>query len=141
MSIVDRLRSLLQPPAEPAASHFIYILLPEDLDPLDRCAHYADALDAELKLAGSGWVSGGGSMLGPEQPDGTSEVEFSGIDIEVAKTGPARELLQLHLAALGCPAGTEIHYTEGSLRLQDEYDGQGWRLARPRGRLHPGFGL
>ncbi len=60
----------------------IYILLPEPLQPLERGSRYEDPLEAELQLAGVGFVSGGGSSLGPEGADGSAEIEFCGVDVE-----------------------------------------------------------
>ena len=142
MSIVDRLKSLLTPPERTGGrTEFIYVFLPGDIDPLDRGSRYEDALEAELRLAGIGWVSGGGSQLGPERPDGTSSIEFCGLDVDVIDVAAGRKLLRQHLPALRCPPGTELHYSQGDLSLQDEYDGQTWVLAQPRDRLHPAFGI
>lgn len=143
MRFVERLKSLLvfRPTAPAAQSDLIYIYLPEDLDPLDRGSRYEDALDVELKMAGIGYVSGGGSSLGDEREDGRRQIEFCGIDVDVSDVKAGRTILRDLLPGLGCPAGAALWYRENDHPLQDEYDGAGWKLARPRSQLHPGFGL
>eukprot|EP01030_Chromulinospumella_sphaerica_P013014 gene13014-12794_t len=138
MNFVERLRSLLgiRPHVAAADTELIYVYLPEDLDPLDRGARYEDALDTELKMAGIGHVSGGGSLLGDELEDGTRPIVFCGIDVDVRDLAAGRGLLRDHLPALGCPPGTALQYSEGEQRLQDEFDGSAWTLAQPRSH-HP----
>lgn len=142
MNIVEFFKRMIgrQQLEDPAETELIYIRLPMDLEPLDRGASFEDALEAELRVAGLGWVSGGGSLLGEERPDGTRPVEFCGIDVDTVNVTAARELLRLHLPELGCPAGTQLYYREDDQPLQDEYDGRGWTLAQLRTEMHPGFG-
>lgn len=139
MNVVERLRTLLgfRSQVERAQTDLIYVCMPGDIDPMDRHVHLEDALDTELKLSGIGYISGGGSMLGEELPDGTETVEFCGIDVEVTDVDAGRALLREHLPRLGCPLGTVLQYRLSGERRQDEYDGAGWALARPSN----GFGL
>lgn len=143
MTFIERLKALLHPkPVAPQRStELIYVYLPEDLGPLDRGARYEDALDDELELAGLGYVSGGGSSLGDAREDGTRPVEFCGIDVDVVNVDAGRTLLRDLLPRLGCRPRTALWYRENDQPLQDEYDGSGWELARPRSNLHPGFGF
>jgi hypothetical protein len=128
-------------PASDVSTFLIYVLLPEALQPLERGTRYEDALEAELALAGLGYVSGGGSLLGEEKPDGSRDIEFCGIDVDTGDVTAARALLRLHLPELGCVAGTELQYRdEADEPRRDEYDGTAWRLALPRTMMHPGFG-
>jgi hypothetical protein len=143
MNVVELLKKLLKTKrVEQAGSgELIYVYLPESLEPLDRGAKYEDPLEAELQLAGVGWVSGGGSLLGDERPDGSRPIEHCGIDIDALDVAEARRLLREHLPELGCPPGTQLHYREDGRPLQDEFDDGGWRLGRPRTLMHPGFGI
>jgi hypothetical protein len=94
-----------------------------------------------LGIAGVGYVSGGGTLLGAEKEDGSRDIEYCGIDVDAYDVAAARELLRLHLPELGCPAGTQLLYhDEADEPLQDEYDGVEWRLGLPRTMTHPGFG-
>ena len=122
-------------------TELIYVYLPEPLQPLDRGSRYEDPIDAELQLQSLGYVSGGGSSLSDERPDGSRVIEFCGIDIDAVDVAAARALLRNELPTLGCPAGTQIHYRQGETPLQDEYDGSDWSLGRPRTMMHPGFGV
>ena len=120
----------------------IYILLPEPLQPLERGSRYEDPLEAELQLAGVGFVSGGGSSLGPEGADGSAEIEFCGVDVDAYDVDAALKLLRIHLLELGCVKGTQLQYRdELDVPLLDEYDGGGWKLGLPRTFMHPGFGI
>lgn len=142
MNIVEFLSRMIGRQEREAASdtELIYIRLPVALDPLDRQARFADALEAELRVAELGWISGGGSLLGQEQPDGSRPIEYCGIDVDTVNVTAARELLRQHLPELGAPAGTQLYYREDDRPLQDEYDGRTWSLAQPRTEMHPGFG-
>jgi len=115
----------------------IYVYLPESLDPEQRAARYGGPLDAELRLSGLGWVSGGGSLLGAERPDGSRDIVHIGVDVEAFDVSRVRELLRTHLPQLGCPAGTRLQYEDLGQDLQDEYDGGLWELARPRSAANP----
>ncbi len=145
MSVLSKLKSLLTSnrlrDVEDSPTELIYITLPEPLQPLDRGDKYEDALDAELRLAGLGYVSGGGSSLGDEKPDGTCDIEWCGIDVDTINVDQARALLRAHLPELGCLAGTTLQFRTGSIPLQDEFDGSKWRLDIDRTEMHPGFGV
>jgi hypothetical protein len=117
------------------------VKIPEALMPMDRGPRYEDPIDAALGARGLGCVSGGGSQLGDERPDGTRPIEFCGIDIDVTDLEQARSQLRTMLIELGAPAGTEIHFSIGDRKLQDELRVKGWLLERPRTFLHPGFGI
>ncbi|HEY5710849.1 MAG TPA: hypothetical protein VIT38_03045 [Allosphingosinicella sp.] len=137
--LADKLTGKADTDDRPTA--LIYILLPEPLQPLDRGARYEDPLEAELGVAGLGFVSGGGSSLGDEKPDGSRDIAFCGIDVDAYDLAAARALLREHLPELGCITGTQLHYRdEADQPLQDEYDGAEWRLGQPRTMMHPGFG-
>ena len=130
------LRGLGKKIEDPITTAFIYVLLPEPLPPFDRDARYGDPIDAELRLAGLGYVSGGGALLSAPAEDGSREIEYCGIDVEANDVDATRALLRLHLPELGCVAGTLLEY-EADAELQDEYDGANWHLARPRPFAEP----
>ncbi len=147
-SLLRRIRSWL-PGAEKSgpdagsevpSTHFIYVKIPEPLMPLERGSKYEDPITAALEEDGLGSISGGGAQLGDERPDGTRPIEFCGIDIDVADLEQARHRLRAVLIELGAPIGTEVHFSIGEEKLQDELGDDGWRLQQPRTFLHPGFG-
>ena len=151
MSLVDLVRRVLRgrssessgsqelPPALDREK-FIYVKIPENIGPLDRAAKYENSLDARLQAESLGEVSGGGSQLGDEKPDGTRDIEFCGIDIDVHSLLPALELLRRELPTLGVPDGTELHYTRQQTRLQDVFANGAWHVGLSRSFTHPGFG-
>jgi hypothetical protein len=126
------------PPA--ADAEFIYVLIPAPLSPFERGERFEDPLDAELRRAGIGEVSGGGTQLGEDGPDGKPMIAFCGVDVDTTDVAAARALLQLQLVALDCPPGTQIHFYDDNTPLQDRFDGSHWRLGEPREFRHPGFG-
>lgn len=120
----------LQHGNEPEETEFIYLLLPMQLEPDERQARFGDQLDAELRLAAVGYVSGGGQLLGAPDDEGEREVVYCGIDVDTVDVAAARALLWLHLPELGCPAGTCIQFGD----QQDRFDGATWCLSEPRDR-------
>lgn len=112
---------------EPLDTRYMMIMLPEDLDPMERHFRYSVSLDAELRLAGLGCSEGGATMMGEEAEDGTRDVLFTVVDVDATDVDAARALLRLHLPELGCPRGTLVQYDE----LEDRYDGARWTLAQP----------
>lgn len=122
-------------------AEFIYIVIPEPLDPLVRTSKYADPIDVELQLFKLGEVSGGGSSLSELDDEGMRQVIWCGVDVDTNDTDKCRMLLRDLLPKLGCLAGTQLQFTAGKVPLQDEFDGDLWKLAQPRSEMHPGFGI
>jgi hypothetical protein len=139
MSIVDTLKKLLlQPPAtRPRETSLVYVYLPEAIEPDIRFSRYESPLEAELQLSGLGWVSGGGSLLSAELPDGSQEILHVGVDVDALDVSRVRELLRINLPELGCPAGTRLLYEEQGRDLQDEFDGRQWNLAQSQPAATP----
>lgn len=144
MAFWDKLAAKLAPQRSAIndrPTYLIYVKLPEPLPPIDRGARYEDPLEAELQLADLGFVSGGGSSLSDELPDGSRKIEYCGIDVDAYDVDAARELLRRHLPDLGCVDGTQLCYRDDAdVPLSDVYRGGEWLLAKPRAELHPGFG-
>lgn len=107
------------------STHYIYVLLPEDIDPRDRHDRYATILDAELRLADLGAITGGGTMMRDDRDDEEAEpvVLFCGIDADVYNVDAARAVLRDFLPELGCPRGTLLQY-----RVDGEPRCDGWWL-------------
>ena len=119
----------------------VYVFLPEPLGPIDRGGKYEDPIIDELERLGLGQVSGAGTSLGDERPDGTRPIESCGIDIDTDDPVATRAALRALLPKLGCPQGTQLHYTASGKSLQDEYDGAGWTLQSDRTLSHAGLGI
>lgn len=146
MSVVGRILGWFTMPGKEAPSPvaacdpFVYVKIPEDIEPMDRGDKYEDPIDAKLKALGLGEVSGGGSQLGEKRPDGSQGIEFCGIDVDATDLDGALALLREALPSLGVPRGTELHYARGETRLRDVFEGGTWTVGVPRTFLHPGFG-
>ena len=110
----------------------VYVFLPEALGPIDRGDKYEDPIIDELERLGLGEVSGAGTMLGEERPDGTRPIVSCGIDVDTHDVAATRAALREFLPKLGCPAGTQLQYTAEGRELQDEYDGADWALEKAR---------
>jgi len=120
---------------------FVYVKIPESLMPLDRGDKYDDPLLTILESKGVGEVTGGGSSLGDEQPDGKRLIEFIGLDVDLNDLDTGLPIVREALVQLGAPSGTEIHYTRGAEKLQDIFNNGEWQLGLERTFLHPGFGI
>ena len=118
----------------------IYVFLPDPLGPLDRGDKYEDPIIDELDRLGLGEVSGAGTALGDQRPDGTRPIESCGIDVDTRDPVAARAALRTLLPKLGCPAGTQLHYSIAGKPLLDEYDGADWKLETERAESEPGTG-
>ncbi|MGY1426499.1 hypothetical protein [Lysobacter sp. A289] len=120
---------------------FVYIKIPDAIQPVDRARLLEDPIDAALDPKGLGHVSGGGSLLGDKKPDGTRAIEFCGIDVDTTDRDAVLGILRSLLPELGIPSATELHYTASDAKLQDRFLGSGWAVGEPREFLHPGFDI
>ena len=118
----------LQEGNEPDGTIFVYVQLPGAIWPEDREALYGQPLDAELRLAGIGYISGGGTMQGAPDEAGNCPILFCGVDVDTIDVDAARGLLRDHLPELGCPPGTTIQWED----FQDRFDGEHWHIAEQR---------
>ena len=112
-------------------TNLIYIVLPEGLLPADRFEKYENPLDAALKAAGLGFVSGGGTMMSAPDKEGNCTIEWCGVDVDTTDIPLARAFLRTHLPHLGCQTETELEYDFEGLPFIDRYDGENWQLDLP----------
>jgi hypothetical protein len=110
----------------------IFVFIPEPLGPMDRGDKYEDPIIDELERLGLGEVTGGGTAMRDEGPDGRRAIESCGIDVETDKLEETRAALRNLLPTLGCPPGTQLQFTLSDRELQDEYDGAGWKMEQER---------
>ncbi len=73
--------------------------------PIERGNKYEDPLNAQLKQAGLGEVTGGGSSLNQER-----KIEWVGIDIELSDLTKGIPFLKVQLGRLGAPKGSTLEY-------------------------------
>lgn len=110
----------------------IFVFLPDPLGPVDRGDKYEDPIIDELERLALGEVTGGGTGMGDEGPDGRRQIQSCGIDVETRNGDEARAALRELLPRLGCPSGTQLQYSVAGQALQDEYDGESWQLGQKR---------
>jgi hypothetical protein len=94
-----------------AFPHLVVATITEDIGPIDRGRKYEDPLDAALKAAGLGEVTGGGSQL-----DASLRIAYVDIDVALAETDGALDLVRLTLEQLGAPAGSVLSFTRDEQR-------------------------
>ena len=110
----------------------VYVFLPEAIGPMDRGDKYEEPIIDELERLGLGEVSGAGTELGDEGPDGRRPILSCGIDVDTNDVAATRAALRDLLPKLGCPKGTQLQYSMSGKALQDEYDGADWALENDR---------
>jgi len=83
----------------------------EHVEPLDRGTRYEDPLDAVLRQANLGEVTGGGSQLGE-----LGEIEFADIEIRVENLDDALPVIVKSLEESGAAAGSQLLGRSGVIR-------------------------
>ncbi|WP_157731194.1 hypothetical protein [Variovorax sp. HW608] len=127
---------MAQPPLTPRATgyartQFMVVKIPVVADMDDLYHQREDRIDQALRARGLGTVIGWGDSLGETRAGGSRRVAYTRVDLDVADIEAARAALQQVLAALGTPAGTEIHYSRDGASVADVYAPPEWRLAQP----------
>ncbi len=102
---------------------FVFVRIPESLEPLERVEKYENDLEESLSSSGFGVLTGGGAMLSAPDADGHREIEWCGIDIDLFNFDEGLELLRTELKRLGAPKGTILEYTlDGIPHQRDIYE-------------------
>ena len=85
-------------------SEMIVVTLNAKLQPVDRGEHFEDPLDAVIKQAGIGEVSGGGT-----QQQHSGEIAYCDIEITLSSTADAAvPVIIARLEELGAPKGSKL---------------------------------
>ena len=104
------------------SSLFVFIKIPESLEPVEREEKYEQALEQTLMSTGLGELTGGGAMLSAPDVEGNRKIEWCGIDVEIFDLEGV-ELIRAELKRLGAPKGTMLEYTLDGISLEkDIYD-------------------
>lgn len=96
----------MHPVTDRTYPHIVVATITDDVGPIDRGAKYQDPLDAILQPAGLGEVRGGGSQL-----DAARRIAFVDVEVALADTEGALELLRTTLQRLGAPAGSVLTFS------------------------------
>ena len=109
-------------PSEPAPgkAQFVFVRIPEQIQPLDRGTKYEDPLDAALKKEGVGEVTGEGTQLSAPDADGKKTIEWVGVDVDLSDFERGMPILKRELLRLGAPAGTVLEYTRDGKKVEDQ---------------------
>lgn len=86
--------------------HTVVATITDNVGPIDRGARYEDPLDAVLQRAGLGAVCGGGSQM-----DASRKIAFVDLEVALADTDRALDLLRVTLKRLGAPAGSVLTFS------------------------------
>jgi hypothetical protein len=77
-----------------------------------RATKYDEPLDAALKEAKVGEVTGGGNSLGK-----SGKIEWAGLDIEINDVQKGIPLIKQKLLELGAPKGSSLEYKVGAKKV------------------------
>jgi len=103
----------------PGKSQFVFVRIPEQIQPLDRGTKYEDSLDAALKKGGVGEVSGGGTQLSAPDADGKKTIEWIGVDVDLSDFERGMPILRRELLRLGAPPDTVLEYTRDGHKTEE----------------------
>ena len=109
-------------PSETASgkAQFVFVRIPEKIQPLDRGTKYEDPLDAALKKERVGEVSGGGTQLSAPGADGKQSIEWVGVDVDLSDFDQGMPILKRELLRLGAPAATVLEYTRDGKKVEEK---------------------
>lgn len=125
---LDGLREKMEDPVD---CTWMSVVIPGDVDPIERHYRYSIHLDAELRLTGMGCSQGGGTLFfepDDEDEDEEPEIGFCIMDVEATDVDGAREVIRRHMPELGAPPGTLVQWGD----FEDRFDGATWLLCQPR---------
>jgi len=110
---------LICTPSTAQTAVFVFIQIPEAIEPFEREEKYGNPLNLVLVRENVGEVSGGGSMLSAPKTDGTQDIEWVGIDVDLVVAEKGVTILKRELIKLGAPQETilEIHLPTGIKKL------------------------
>ncbi len=84
---------------------FVFAKIQDRVQPIERGTKYEDPLDAALKQAKFGEVTGGGSSLTKE-----NTIDWVGVDIELVNLTDALAFTKKKLRELGAPKGSVLEF-------------------------------
>ena len=101
------------------ATQFVFVRIPQALQPLDRAAKYEDPLNVALKKDRVGEVTGGGSQLSQPDKDGKRSIEWIGIDVDLTNFEKGLPVLKRELLRLGAPRSTVLEYSRDGKKTEE----------------------
>jgi hypothetical protein len=98
---------------------FVFVRIPEPLQPVERGDRYEDPLHEALQRGGHGEVTGGGSSLSAPDASGQRRVEWVGLDVELVHLARDLPVLKSELVRLGAPRGTVLEYERDGAKVEE----------------------
>ena len=101
-------------------SQFVFAKIPEQIMPIEGGEKYEDLLDAVLRKAGVGEVSGGGSQMSAPDSEGRRTIEWIAIDVDLLNFENGMPILKRELLHLGASAETILEYTRDGKKVEEK---------------------
>jgi hypothetical protein len=92
--------------AQRATVTFVFVKIQDQVLPIERGSKYEDPLDAALRTAKLGEVTGGGTMMNKDK-----SIAYVGVDVNLYDLEKGLPFLIAKLRELGAPRGSTIEYT------------------------------
>jgi hypothetical protein len=108
----------------PAASEiqFVFVKIPDPVEPLERGSKYEDPLDEALKKEKVGEVTGGGSQLSKPDETGKAAIEWVGVDVDLTDFEKGLPILKRELLRLGAPPATVVEYERNGKSVEEKLE-------------------
>lgn len=102
-----------------AKTQFVFVQVPEQIQPIERGTKYEDPLNAVLKRERVGELSGGGTQLSAPDANGKKSIEWVGIDVDLSDFERGMPILKRELLRLGAPTNTILEYSRNGQKLEE----------------------
>ena len=92
--------------AQRAATTFVFVKIQDKVLPIERGSKYEAPLNAALRAAKLGEVTGGGTLMNKDK-----SIAWVGVDVELSDLEKGLPFLLAKLRELGAPRGSTVEYT------------------------------
>jgi hypothetical protein len=92
--------------AQRTSATFVFVKIQDQVLPIERGSKYEDPLDAALRTAKLGEVTGGGIMMNKDK-----SIAWVGVDVNLYDLEKGLPFLIAKLRELGAPRGSTVEYT------------------------------
>ena len=101
--------------AQTRPTTFVFVKIQDKVQPIERGSKYEDPLDAALRAAKLGQVTGGGTMMNKDK-----SIAWVGLDVDLYDLEKGLPFLLAQLRALGVPLGSTIEYTVQGRKVEQQ---------------------
>ena len=99
--------------AQRTPATFVFVKIQDQVQPLERGSKYEDPLNAALRSANLGEVTGGGTMMNKDK-----SIAWVGVDVDLYDLEKGLPFLIAKLRELGAPRGSTIEYTAQGRKVE-----------------------